>query len=693
MKKIISKTILDDMQIIYVLDTERHAAGMCMAPSDTEVSLDNDRIINVQPLAECKIIGDSYSGNYFGGLSMKYSETTQRLHYYGQEIKKSENASDIITHLKSNDGLEILHTVSHINGRKYITVSTEFFNNSDNDVTLEMLSSFSVYGISPFLDGAGENSMMLHRLRSKWSMEGRLISESFEDLLLEDCWCYGNSFSKRFGQVGSMPVKDYFPFAAVEDTKNSIIWGVQMGCPSSWQLEITRGDDCACISGGIADREFGHWTKKIPRGGSFKPISAVLSVCRGNIDDIAHRLVSAQADNLSIPECEESLPIIFNEYCTTWGCPSHENISSILDAIDGTGVDYFVIDSGWYKEDGVPWDRSLGDYKPSDKLFPEGIDKTVELIKSHNMRAGIWFEFENLGSASKTYQITEHQLKRDGLPLTTLNRRFWDMRDPWVNDYLHTHVIDFLKNNGFGYMKVDYNETIGIGCDNEDSLGEGLRLNMEATQDFFREIRQEIPDFVLENCASGGNRLEPSFMSLCSMASFSDAHECVEIPIIAANLHRAVLPRQSQIWCVIRKNDSVERIAYSISAAFLGRMCLSGDVTELSGEQWETIKKGIEFYKKATPFIKHGKSRIYGSRNKSDRHPEGFQAVLRENSSGALLIVHSFKNTPRKITVPLNKKYKIDSVYSHSEVHAAIDGDEIEIEISGDFTGIGIILK
>ena len=146
-------------------------------------------------------------------------------------------------------------------------------------------------------------------------------------------------------------------------------------------------------------------------------------------------------------------------------------------------------------------------------------------------------------------------------------------------------------------MKMDYNDTIGIGCDGCESLGEGLRRNMEASVDFVRRVKEEVPGIILENCASGGHKLEPLMMSLCSMASFSDAHETEEIPIIAANLHRAVLPRQSQIWAVIREKDSLKRIGYSITNTFLGRMCLSGDVTHLTEEQWDVIDRGIAFYK------------------------------------------------------------------------------------------------
>lgn len=118
-------------------------------------------------------------------------------------------------------------------------------------------------------------------------------------------------------------------------------------------------------------------------------------------------------------------------------------------------------------------------------------------------------------------------------------------------------------------------------------------------------------------------------MSVMSMASFSDAHECEEIPIIAANLHRVIHPTQSQIWAVIRQDDSLKRIAYSISNTFLGRMCISGDVTQLAPEKWNLIEQGISFYGKIKDIIKEGQSYRYGPKIKSARHPEGWQALLR----------------------------------------------------------------
>lgn len=218
------------------------------------------------------------------------------------------------------------------------------------------------------------------------------------------------------------------------------------------------------------------------------------------------------------------------------------------------------------------------------------------------------------------------------------------MRDPWVTDYLTNKVIGTLRENGFGYLKVDYNESIGIGCDGAESLGEGLRQAVDASRDFFRKIAEELPELVIENCASGGHRLEPSMMELVSMASFSDAHECKCIPIIAANLHRLIRPEQSQIWAVLRAEDDIHRIRYSLCAGFLGRLCLSGDIFGISEESWQETLSAIAFYDRIKEIIRSGRTEVIRCTAESYGKPAGYQAVLRKYDSRSLLVVHTFEN-------------------------------------------------
>jgi alpha-galactosidase len=329
----------------------------------------------------------------------------------------------------------------------------------------------------------------------------------------------------------------------------------------------------------------------------------------------------------------------------------------MADKLQGSGVKYLVIDAGWYKGDNGVWDLGQGDWIANPHLFPHGLAATAQAIRQRGLIPGIWFEMEVVGKQSPRFERdVEHFLHRDGFPITAQGRRFWDFRDPWVIDYLSQKVIGQLRDAGLGYIKVDYNETIGLGCDQADSPGEGLRQHMQEVQDFFRKMRGELPDLVIENCASGGHRLEPSFMGLTSMASFSDAHETPDIPVIAANLHRLILPRQSQIWAVLHASDSMQRLVYLLTSGMLGRLCISGEIAALDAQQWALVKEAIQFYYQVAPVIARGKSRLYQFVSPSWQHLQGAQAVLRlaEDEHSALVVTHSFGSPmPARIRVPL----------------------------------------
>lgn len=694
----ISRIQVGDMVLRYEQETDYATAGFTVIPAELDGQDKKEKFYRINSMVQMKLAGDIYPNCYGHGSSMRNGESSNRLDYKSQIVEETEEKTVIKTFLEDARGYKVIHVITYYEGDDSFEMKNILENVSEQEIILEMISSFELGNISPFLEGDGPDSLLVHRLRSKWSHEGRLSTETVEDLQLEPSWSTWAVSSERFGQTGSMPVKKFFPFVAVEDTVNQVLWGVQLAHEASWQMEVYRQDDALHLSGGLADREFGHWMKRVKPGEIFETPTAIVSVCHGGgIDRICQRLTQAGEKYLEDkPESEQHLPIIFNEYCTTWGCPSHENISGILNAIRDKGFEYFVIDCGWFKEDGIPWDVSMGDYNVSPSLFPNGLDKTVQMIKDAGMKPGIWFEIDNIGSAAKAYHNTDHQLKRDGYPITTYSRRFWDMNDPWVQDYLHEKVIGTLKKYGFEYMKMDYNDTIGIGCDGSESLGEGLRKNMEASVEFVRQVNREVPGIILENCASGGHKLEPLMMSLCSMASFSDAHECEEIPVVAANLHRAILPRQSQIWAVIRKTDSVKRIAYSIANTFLGRMCLSGDVTELTADQWKAIDDGMGFYKKIAPIIKKGFTYFVSPKVTSERHLKGWQGIVRVGDNGqAYVMIHTFHGgypEEIQITLPEGCPQNIQAKYSDSEVEVFVENGVLHYKAAEDMRAAAILL-
>ena len=680
MRKILQEYILGDMTARYETDEERHV-GLILYPTAMSNRPIPQKHAAVDSLVQIKLVGDAYEGCYASGNTLRNSESVRGLVLQSQTVQENARQTEIYTTLMDDRGYEVIHKLVWKQGDTFVSTQCDFCNRSRDVATLELLSSFSLEMISPWLDGDGHGALTVHRLRSRWSQEGQLESLPIEALQLDTSWNMNSVRCERFGQIGSLPVNNFFPWLFMEDTKNHVFWGALLYHGASWQMEIFRKDENLAVSGGLADRQFGHWKKMVRPGESFSSPRAVLTVCKSDSLDIASgRLVQSQKRSAEqVPETERNLPFIFNEFCTTWGNPTHENILEILKSIKGRGFTYFVIDCGWYKKAGVSWDVSMGDYEPSKDLFPEGLEKTVSAIKAAGLKPGIWFEFENVGPASKAYENTEHLLKLDGYPLTTSRRRFWNMNDPWVIRYLDERLIGMLKKYGFEYLKVDYNDTIGMGCDGCESPGEGLRQNIEAAQNYFKKISREIPGIVIENCASGGHRLEPGFMALTSMASFSDAHECEEIPVIAANLHRAILPEQSQIWAVLREKDSMKRIAYSLINTFLGRMCLSGDVTRLSDAQWKLVEKGMDFYRRIRRVIKDGQTFRYGPDIKCIRHPEGWQGIYREGRQGeAYAVIHIFGGElPELVTMklPLDVSWEIAEIFSDTDEVVELHGN------------------
>ena len=676
------------VDLVYVTDKWNHL-GFLILPAGCELPLEEKKQF-VEPIVQLYLRGDMLPGAYENGHTMSSSFTALRFAFESQEVSDTQ----VVTVLADGRGYKLRHIVSWEKDWEAVTVRSEFVNESDTTAVLEDLSSFCLTGLSPYLPGDGEGAIVRHLFKSFWSAEGRLVSDPLERLNMEPSWSLHGVRLEKIGQVGSMPVRGYFPFEAVEDVKNHVVWAAQLAINSTWQLELKRKDESVSLSGGLGDYDFGHWCKEVAPGESFLSPEAYLTVVQGDLTDATQALLSIQKSrNLLQPK---ELPLLFNEYCTTWGVPSDENLSQILERIRGKGFDALVIDAGWFKEGDAAWFQNGGDWNVSKELFPNGLKDVVDRIHAAGMKAGLWFEWENCSAMSHVSQKTEWMLKRNGYVINESGKEYLDLRNPEVIDYLDKKVIGLMKDCGIDYIKVDYNGTIGTGCDGAESLGEGLRLNMEEAKAYFRRMREQIPHLMIENCSSGGHRLEPSMMEVSTMASFSDAHECDEIPIIAANLHHLILPGQSQIWAVLREKDSLKRLTYSMTAAMLGVMCLSGEIYGLDEAQEAQMEKGAAFYRKVAPIIRDGKSRIYREGVESYRHPRGWQAVVRTSDDGQqkLVVAHSFGNDgPAVIDLAAEEGFRVADIYSDGTPNVSLNFGVLSIEMPENFSGVAVLLK
>lgn len=151
-----------------------------------------------------------------------------------------------------------------------------------------------------------------------------------------------------------------------------------------------------------------------------------------------------------------------------------------------------------------------------------------------------------------------------------------------------------------------------------------------------------------------------------------------------------ILPRQSQIWAVVKPDQTIALLYYKISSGLLGRLCLSGNIKDLSKQQWQVIEEGITFYRCVSHIIDLGSSTINYQGGLSYKEPTGYQVVIRKYLDEALVVLHTFANSPAHVQVDLNN-YEIIKIYGLKK--AVIEKQRLVLRGLNKFDGMAVYLR
>ena len=123
-------------------------------------------------------------------------------------------------------------------------------------------------------------------------------------------------------------------------------------------------------------------------------------------------------------------------------------------------------------------------------------------------------------------------------------------------------------------------------------------------------------------------------------------------------------------------------------------MCISGDVYDLSEEQWAVTDRVIAFYKRHSHVIKNGVSSFYGETGVSYVEPQGWQAVARYDaeSGKTLLVVHTFDGPiPERVRIPVSA-LRIEEVLCSEGNRVTLTNGFAEVELKANFEALAILL-
>jgi len=484
--------------------------------------------------------------------------------------------------------------------------STRVTNRGHKEVGIEYLSSAMLYNLAS--PRGFEQELMIHFAQNTWQAEAqwRAVKPSRAGFIDNGNFTISPA---SFDSVGTWSTQRYLPMGVVENSELGVTWFWQIEHNGTWHWELANTQDKTVYAYvGGPDELHGHAWKNLKPGETYVTVPAAIGCVRGGFEEAVDALTRYRRTACLRPRLDtHKLPVIFNDYMNCLeGDPTTAKELPLIEAAAEAGCEYFVIDAGWYAELSEDWWGSVGAWQPSKTRFPGGLQDVLDRIRAKGMVPGLWLEPEVIGINSPLKNKPDAWFfQRHGKRVIDHTRYLLDLRNPEVRSYLNSVIDRMVGEYKVGYIKMDYNVDGLEGTEYQaDSPGQGLLEHNRALLSWLDDVLARFPDLTIENCGSGGGRMEYAMLSHLQLQSSSDQEDYRLYPAIEVGESAGVLPEQLAIWSYQLKNGDADAATFNMVNAMLFRIHQSGHLAELSPECFAQVKTGLEIYKdKIRPHI------------------------------------------------------------------------------------------
>lgn len=220
-----------------------------------------------------------------------------------------------------------------------------------------------------------------------------------------------------------------------------------------------------------------------------------------------------------------TLPVEWNHWWPYEDAEINENVfMRNVDVAQTLGFEVCTLDAGWFgpSDAGTFWEHYRGDWHiVNQERFPSGLRKLGEYVHARGMKFGIWCEIEGLGEKARVaIDHPDYPALRDGQRIG-----YMCFGNPQVQEWAYATLARLITEYGADWIKVDSNFDPGAGCNRTDhghGAGDGLYAHMRGYYRTLERIHADFPEVVLENCSSGGLRIDLGMMRRTFMTYLSD---------------------------------------------------------------------------------------------------------------------------------------------------------------------------
>jgi alpha-galactosidase len=231
------------------------------------------------------------------------------------------------------------------------------------------------------------------------------------------------------------------------------------------------------------------------------------------------------------------LPIILSD----WGGASAEHHLGIIQRIVNSNlpIEYYWIDAEWFGK--TPWHENTGNWEVRKELYPQGFKPISDMLHNSGRKFLLWFEPQRVCKGTPWYELKDRpnwllelgdgtpEYKQRGINwgishedprwIIYESRRnqiaeddmLFNVGDPEARKFLTDFLSDKIVEFGLDCYREDFNIApleYWQNADEPDRQGITEIRYIEGLYTMWDELLQRYPHLIIDNCASGGRRID-----------------------------------------------------------------------------------------------------------------------------------------------------------------------------------------
>jgi alpha-galactosidase len=394
---------------------------------------------------------------------------------------------------------------------------------------------------------------------------------------------------------------EWIPWFALTSEMGGLFAGLVWS--GRWHLRSGRSDQGVSLWFGISD--FAH---ELAPGAEIELPGVVLSGYAGDLDAGSQQWRDWICHSWTPPTPDDWPWVQYNHWYAYYGDIDQARLFTEAQLAAEAGCEVFVIDDGWFvgrRPDS--YHTGWGNWVEDRAKFPDGLHAFGDRIRDLGMKFGLWVEPERAAIDSPI--LTAHPdwiAQRDGVPLTrpddvSKGSAHLCFGNPEVQQWVIDDIVRVVHEYGVDWLKWDYNIGYGLGCNLADHGHQAMDGHWAHTQGLYRVfagIREQCPDLMIENCASGGHRVDLGTLRHTHTNWVSDYTNRAESCRQHTQGAGLFMPLAHLNTWVLERRDEVE-----FRSRFGGAFGVSWFLEAWSEADRRALRSAIDEYKRIRPLL------------------------------------------------------------------------------------------